>query len=167
MSVGLVIVSHSTQLAKGVVELADQMTQGKVKLADAGGGEGDILGTSVDKIYAAIEHVASPEGTLILIDLGSALLSTEMAMEMLDDEQRAHIQVSYAPLVEGTLAAALEASLGHALLQVKQAAEKAAQTEQLRQLKPIDQDEQEIPSPDTQVTSIETSGSAGEQQLTL
>jgi PTS hybrid protein len=60
MSVGLVIVSHSAQLAKGVVELADQMTQGKVMLADAGGGEGDILGTSVDKIYAAIQHVASP-----------------------------------------------------------------------------------------------------------
>lgn len=53
MSVSLVIVSHSAQLAKGVVELADQMIPGKVKLADAGGGEGDILGTSVEKIYAA------------------------------------------------------------------------------------------------------------------
>src|SRR5579884_4319506 len=168
MSVSLVIVSHSAQLAKGVVELADQMTQGKVRLADAGGGEGDILGTSVEKIYAAIEQVADPDGTLILIDLGSALFSTEMALEMLDDELRTHIQISYAPLVEGTLAAALEASLGHTLLQVKQAAEKAAQTEQLRQLKPVEQDEQEIPAPETQVTPTETSGDGLlTQQLTL
>jgi phosphocarrier protein FPr len=169
MSVGLVIVSHSAQLAKGVVELVDQMTHGKVQLADAGGGEGDMLGTSVDKIYAAIQRVASPEGTLILIDLGSALFSTEMALEMLDDELRTHTRISYAPLVEGALAAALEASFGHSLLQVKQAAEKAAQVEQLRQLKPIDLDEQEIPSPgtDNSVLSIEVAGQAIEQQLTL
>jgi phosphoenolpyruvate-protein phosphotransferase/dihydroxyacetone kinase phosphotransfer subunit len=167
MSVGLVIVSHSAQLARGVVELAGQMTQEKVMLADAGGGEGDNLGTSVDKIYAAIQRVVSPEGTLVLLDLGSALLSAEMALEMLDDEQRARTQVSYAPLVEGTLAAALEASLGHTLLQVRQAAEKAAQVEQLRQLKPVEQEEQEVPAPDVQPSQPETTEAAVEQQLTL
>jgi phosphoenolpyruvate-protein phosphotransferase/dihydroxyacetone kinase phosphotransfer subunit len=169
MSVGLVIVSHSAQLAKGVVELVDQMTHGKVQLADAGGGEGDMLGTSVDKIYAAMQRVASPEGTLVLIDLGSALFSTEMALEMLDDEQRARTRISYAPLVEGALAAALEASFGHALQQVKQAAEKAAQIEQLQQLKPIEQDEQESPAPstDNRASAIEVSGQGIEQQLTL
>jgi phosphoenolpyruvate-protein phosphotransferase/dihydroxyacetone kinase phosphotransfer subunit len=169
MSVGLVIVSHSAQLAKGVVELVDQMTHGKVQLADAGGGEGDMLGTSVDKIYAAMQRVASPDGTLVLIDLGSALFSTEMALEMLDDEQRARTRISYAPLVEGALAAALEASFGHALPQVKQAAEKAAQVEQLRQLKPTEQGEQESPAPDTEncASAIEASGQGIEQQLTL
>src|SRR5579875_1594951 len=118
MSVGLVIVSHSAQLARGVVELVDQMTHGQVQLADAGGDESDRLGTSVDKIYAAIQRVASPDGTVVLIDLGSALLSTEMAVEMLEDEQRERTRISYAPLVEGALAAALEASFGHSLLQV-------------------------------------------------
>jgi len=137
MTVGLVVVSHSTQLAVGVVELVGQLTQGKTPLAAAGGGIDDILGTSPDKILTAIQAVDSPDGVLILLDLGSAILSAEMALEMLDDEQRHRIALTYAPLVEGTITAALEASLGHTLAEVKQAAEKAANAGQLQQLKPV------------------------------
>src|SRR5215469_6095679 len=107
MTVGLVIVSHSTQLSVGVAELAGQMTQGKTPIAAAGGAVDDALGTSVDKILAAIESVAGPDGVLVLLDLGSAILSTEMALELLDDAQRSRVRLSSAPLVEGAVAAAL------------------------------------------------------------
>ena len=137
MTVGLVIVSHSTQLASGVVELAAQMTQGKTPLAAAGGGIDDIIGTSADKILAAIQSVANPDGVLILLDLGSAILSAELALEFLDEEQRARVALTYAPLIEGTITAAVEASLGRTLAQVKHAAENMAHTSQLQQLKPI------------------------------
>ncbi|HYX49141.1 MAG TPA: dihydroxyacetone kinase phosphoryl donor subunit DhaM [Ktedonobacteraceae bacterium] len=129
MTVGLVIVSHSAQLAAGVVELAGQMTQGKTPIAAAGGALDDILGTSADKILDAIQSVDGPDGVLVLLDLGSAILSAELALEMLDDEQRNRIRLSYAPLVEGAVAAALEASLGHTLVQVLQVAESTATIE--------------------------------------
>src|SRR5260370_9486843 len=141
MTVGLVIVSHSARLAAGVAELAGQMSQGKPPIAAAGGTVDDVLGTSVDKILAAIQSVDSPDGVLVLVDLGSALLSTEMALEMLSDDQRKRIRLTYAPLVEGAFSAALEASLGHPLAQVQQAAEKAAQVEQLQRLKPLTQED--------------------------
>jgi multiphosphoryl transfer protein len=141
MTVGLVIVSHSTQLAAGVAELAGQMAQGKTPIAAAGGAIDDVLGTSVDKILAAIQSVDGPDGVLVLLDLGSAILSTEMALEMLDEEQRDRIRLTFAPIVEGAVAAALEASLGRSLAEVQQAAENAASKEQLQQLKPLSQAE--------------------------
>src|SRR5260221_8313059 len=141
MTVGLVIVSHSARLAAGVAELAGQMSQGKTPIAAAGGTVDDVLGPSVDKILAAIQSVDSPEGVLVLLDLGSALLATEMALEMLSDEQRKRIRLTYAPLVEGAFSAAFEASLGHPLAQVQQAAEKTAQVEQLQMLKPVTQED--------------------------
>src|SRR6266702_4113990 len=137
MTVGLVIVSHSAQLAAGVVELAGQMTQGKTPMAAAGGAIDDILGTSADKILAAIQSVDGPDGVLVLLDLGSALLSAELALEMLSDEQRDRIRLSYAPLVEGAVAAALEASLGRPLAQVQQMAEQTANVDRLQMLKPL------------------------------
>jgi phosphocarrier protein FPr len=141
MTVGLVIVSHSAQLAAGVVELAGQMTQDKTPIAAAGGAIDDILGTSADKILAAIQSVDGPDGVLVLLDLGSAILSAEMALEMLSDEQRGRVRLSYAPLVEGAVAAALEASLGRTLAQVQQVAEKTANVEQLQMLKPLTPEE--------------------------
>jgi phosphoenolpyruvate-protein phosphotransferase/dihydroxyacetone kinase phosphotransfer subunit len=137
MTVGLVIVSHSSQLAAGVAELAGQMVQGKVPIAAAGGALDDVLGTSADKILAAISSVDGPDGVLVLLDLGSAILSAEMALELLAEEQRNRIRLSFAPLVEGAVAAALEASLGRSLAQVQQAAEKTANVEQLQLLKPL------------------------------
>lgn len=142
MTVGLVIVSHSAQLAAGVAELAGQMVQGNVPIAAAGGGPDGELGTSTDKILAAIQSLGNPDGVLILLDLGSAILSTEMALEMLDDEQRKRVRISFAPLVEGAVIAALEATLGHSLAQVQQAAENTASSTQLQQLKPLSQSEE-------------------------
>lgn len=142
MTVGLVIVSHSARLAAGVAELAGQMVQGNVPIAAAGGGPDGVLGTSTDNILAAIQSLNNPDGVLVLLDLGSAILSTEMALEMLDEEQRKLVRISFAPLVEGAVAAALEAAAGHSLVQVRQAAEHTASPTQLQQLKPLSQPEE-------------------------
>ena len=105
--VSLLIVSHSAQLAAGVKEFADQVAGGKVQIADAGGAADGSLGTSVDRIQERLRQVASPDGTLVLVDLGSAVLSVEMAIEALG---AGRVQISDAPLVEGAYLAAIEAS---------------------------------------------------------
>lgn len=148
MAVGLVIVSHSAQLARGVAELAEQMAQGKTPIIAAGGagsGNEEVLGTSVDTILAALQTIDAPDGILILLDMGSALLSTEMACDLLDDEQRSRVAITSAPLVEGAIAAAIEASIGHSLAEVKAAAEQTAHPQQLHQLKPVSEPENTPP----------------------
>src|SRR5437660_8443868 len=82
-TVSLVLVSHSRQLAEGVRELAAQMTQGRVKIAVAGGTADGRLGTDATAILGAIEEVRGPEGVLVLDDRGSAVLSTQTAIEHL------------------------------------------------------------------------------------
>jgi len=166
MTVGLVIVSHSAQLAIGVAELAGQMAQGATPIVTAGGGANDILGTSVDKIHAAIQAADGPDGVLVLLDLGSAILATEMALELLSSEQNNRIALSFAPLVEGAIAAAIESSLGRSLAEVKQAAEKTASAAQLQLLKPFSttQEEASVAVP-TSPPPIQTD--VLESQLTL
>jgi dihydroxyacetone kinase phosphotransfer subunit len=120
--VSLLIVSHSAQLAAGVKEFASQVAGGKVRIADAGGLADGSLGTSVDRIQAALQQVTSPEGTLVLVDLGSAVLSVEMAIEALG---AARVQISDAPLVEGAYLAAIEASADSSLEETAAAAMQA------------------------------------------
>ena len=109
-TVSLVLVSHSRQIAEGVRELAAQMTQGNVKIAVAGGTADGRLGTDATAILAAIEEVSGPEGVLVLVDLGSAVLSTQMAIEQLPDGD-GRVLLSNAPFVEGAVIAAVEASI--------------------------------------------------------
>jgi dihydroxyacetone kinase phosphotransfer subunit len=119
-----VIVSHSHLLAKGVQEIALQMSQNLVKIETAGGVDDETMGTNAERIRDAIEAAYSPDGVLILFDLGSALLSTDVAIdELLSPEKRAHVKVSAAHLVEGAIAAAAQASLGHTLDDANVAAE--------------------------------------------
>ncbi len=125
MSVGLVIVSHSSRLAEGVAELAGQMAQGKVDIAAAGGTSEGELGTSVDKIIAALRQVDSPDGILVLLDLGSAVMATEMAVEAFAETSPHPVTISPAPLVEGAVIAAVEASIGNSLAEVAEAAASA------------------------------------------
>lgn len=124
--VSLLIVSHSAQLAAGVKEFAEQVAGGKVQIADAGGAADGSLGTSVDHIQERLQQVASPDGTLVLVDLGSAVLSVEMAIEVLGIGR---VQISDAPLVEGAYLAAIEASAEDATLE--QVAEAALQAREL------------------------------------
>jgi phosphocarrier protein FPr len=123
--IGIVLVSHSHLLAKGLQQMAVQMSQNLVKIEAAGGVDDETIGTNAERIYRAIEAVYSPDGVLILFDLGSALFSTQMAIEMLPPEQQPHVKVSSAHLVEGAIVAAVEASLGHTLAEVNTAAEAA------------------------------------------
>ncbi len=115
--VSLVIVSHSEKLAHGVRELADQMVQGQVAIAAAGGIDDpeNPIGTDPMKVLAAIEQVYSDDGVLVLMDLGSALMSAEMALEFMAPEQAQKVRLCAAPLVEGAVAAAVQAMTGGTL----------------------------------------------------
>src|SRR5579859_5332519 len=125
MTVGLVMVSHSARLAEGVAELAGQMAQGKVAIAVAGGTSEGALGTSVEKIMSALHEADGPDGILVLLDLGSAVMATEMAVEAFTQESQHPVVISPAPLVEGAVIAAVEASIGNSLQDVAEAAASA------------------------------------------
>ncbi|GAB4578313.1 MAG: phosphoenolpyruvate--protein phosphotransferase [Anaerolineales bacterium] len=115
--VGLVLVSHSRALANALLDLARQVAPPEVPIAiAAGSGENrDDFGTDTVEIHKAIQQVYSPDGVLILMDLGSAILSAEMALTLLPEEMHPHIRFCPAPLVEGTIAAAVQAGLGNSL----------------------------------------------------
>ena len=112
--VGIIIVSHSFQLAQGIRDLVTQMVQGKVSLALAAGIDDpdNPLGTDAIQVYEAIISVYSDEGVIVLMDLGSALMSAEMALEFLTQEQRHKVYLCEAPLVEGAMAAAVAIASG-------------------------------------------------------
>ncbi|WP_354690795.1 dihydroxyacetone kinase phosphoryl donor subunit DhaM [Phytobacter sp. RSE-02] len=113
--VNLVIVSHSAQLGQGVGELARQMLTGDgCKLAIAAGIDDpdNPIGTDPIKVMEAIESVADTDHVLVMMDIGSALLSAETALELLDPDIAAKVRLCAAPLVEGTLAATVSAATG-------------------------------------------------------
>lgn len=118
--VGIVVVSHSRTLAEGVLELARQMTQEPVRLAAAGGIDDPEhpIGTDPMLVMEAIDQVYGPDGVLVLMDLGSALLSAETAIELLPPDRQKNVRLCAAPLVEGTLAAVVQASIGASLKSV-------------------------------------------------
>ena len=122
MAVGLVIVSHSAKLAEGVAELARQMAQHRVRILPAGGTLDGSLGTSIEKVQAAIGAAETGDGALLLVDLGSAALVAELAIEQLPPERRRRVLLSPAPLVEGAVVAAVEASVGSPLETVAETA---------------------------------------------
>ncbi|WP_166983522.1 dihydroxyacetone kinase phosphoryl donor subunit DhaM [Paramicrobacterium fandaimingii] len=124
MTVGLVIVSHSSKIAQGTVELAAQMAP-SVTMRAAGGTDDDGIGTSFDKVSTAIGEAESGDGVVVLCDLGSAVLTTETALDFLDDEQRRRVSLADAPIVEGAVAGAVAAETGGDVAAVVSAAEHA------------------------------------------
>lgn len=128
--VGLVIVSHSAKIAEGVVDLALQMAQGYDGIRAAGGLDSGEIGTDAARIMNAVEEVNTGDGVLILCDLGSAIMSAETAIELLDD-QDIQIKIADAPLVEGAIVAAVEAFAGESLDSVLCAAESARNEKKL------------------------------------
>lgn len=121
--VGIVIVSHSPDVAKGAADMVRQMVGNDVPLGFCGGNPDGGLGTSVEKILAAIEQGWSDKGVAILVDLGGAETNSEMAVEMLSPERQAKIVICNAPIVEGAVMAATESWGGSSLEVVKQTAE--------------------------------------------
>ena len=114
--VGIVIVSHSQKLAEGVVEVA-QMMAANAPLAAAGGLEDGGLGTSYEKILAAIEAVYSSDGVVVLMDMGSAVMTTEMVLE---DLERDNVRMIDCPLVEGAVLAAVDSVAGKTLAEISE-----------------------------------------------
>ena len=104
--VGIVIVSHSQKLAEGVIDLAALMAP-ETPMKAAGGMEDGGFGTSFEKINNAIEEIYSDDGVVILMDLGSAVMTTEMVLEMMEDR---NIKMIDCPIVEGAIAAAVVAA---------------------------------------------------------
>lgn len=111
--VGIVVVSHSRALAYAATELAEQMVHGiRPAVAIAAGLDETTLGTDAVQVKEAIERVDSDDGVVVLLDLGSAVLSAELALDLLDDDVRKRVVVSPAPLVEGLVAAIVTAAGG-------------------------------------------------------
>ena len=119
MTVRLVVVSHSSKIADGAAELAAQMAP-DVLILPAGGTDDGRIGTSLDKVMAALEQAAG-DGVVVLADLGSAVMTAESAVEFAADPGSALI--ADAPLVEGLVAAAVAAQAGAEAAAVKDAAE--------------------------------------------
>jgi phosphoenolpyruvate---glycerone phosphotransferase subunit DhaM len=122
-TVGIVIVSHSKDIAKGTADMVRQMVGSEVKVAFCGGNSEGGLGTNVASILEAIDKAWSPKGVAVLVDLGGAETNSEMAVEMLDPERRDLVVVCNAPIVEGAVMAATEAAGGSLLDQVRAVAE--------------------------------------------
>lgn len=138
--VNIVVVSHSLLLAQGVAELAEQMTQGNCRLVIAAGvdDEAHPIGTDAVKVMEAIVSVDDPSGVLVMMDLGSALLSAETALELLDPDMAQRVRLCAAPLVEGTLAAVVAASAGGSVSQVAAEAQGALAAKARQLGEPVD-----------------------------
>jgi dihydroxyacetone kinase phosphotransfer subunit len=122
--VGIVVVSHSAELARGVVDLAGQMAGPEVSIEAAGGGPDGGLGTNEPLVREALARAQDGQGVAVLADLGSSILTVLSVLEDHEDDD-ADIRLADAPLVEGAVAAAVMASAGGALDQVIAAAEEA------------------------------------------
>ncbi|MDD7793448.1 dihydroxyacetone kinase phosphoryl donor subunit DhaM [Clostridium sp. 'White wine YQ'] len=118
--VGLVIVSHSENIAKGVKELVEQMVP-NVPIAAAGGAYDGSIGTDIEKIMNGIERVYTEDGVIIIFDLGSAFMNAEMAIEFLDTEMIDKVKIIDCPIVEGAVTAAVESSLDKTLIEIQEA----------------------------------------------
>jgi phosphoenolpyruvate---glycerone phosphotransferase subunit DhaM len=127
--VGLVIVSHSASIADGVAELVAQVAGEDVAIVSAGGGPDGTLGTDGNRVRDALRAADTGAGAVVLVDLGSAVLSARAALADLDGE--ANVVLADAPLVEGAVSAAVAASTGLPLADVVAAAEEARSVRKL------------------------------------
>ena len=125
--IGIVIVSHSSLIADGTKELALQMADPTLKIMAAGGTSDGKLGTDTINfcISSSVHGQSAVQIVLILTDLGSSVLTTEMAIDMMDEDDKdiSKIQIANAPLVEGAVIAAVEASFNSDIFSIKKTVE--------------------------------------------
>jgi dihydroxyacetone kinase phosphotransfer subunit len=122
-NVAIVIVSHSVLVAQGAADMVREMVGDEVRVAACGGNPDGGLGTNVAAIRDAIDSVYGPAGVAILVDLGGAETNSEMAIELLPEDQQDKVIICNAPIVEGAVMAATEAAGGSPLAQVRATAE--------------------------------------------
>jgi phosphoenolpyruvate---glycerone phosphotransferase subunit DhaM len=120
--VGIVVVSHSADIAAGILALATQMAGPEVPFQGVGGSADGGLGTDADRIAAALDAADQGDGVVVLGDLGSAILTVRSVLE---DHEGSGARLVDAPLVEGAIAAAVTASAGLPIDDVVRAAEEA------------------------------------------
>ena len=109
--VGIVVVSHSEKLAESVIELSALMAP-ETPMAAAGGMEDGGFGTSYEKITNAIDSVYSDDGVIVLMDLGSAVMTTEMVIEDMAMMDKTNTKMVDCPIVEGAISASVVAAGG-------------------------------------------------------
>ena len=125
--VGIIIVSHSQKLAEGVAELAKMMAA-DAPVVPAGGLVNVTFGTSFEKISTAIDSVYSDDGVVILMDMGSAVMTAEMVIENMPDKK---IRMLDCPLVEGAVVAAISSSANQSVEEIAEAVQDAASEKKL------------------------------------
>lgn len=121
--VGIVLVSHSFELAHGLAALASQVAGNEVRVEPAGGGPEGTLGTTGDIVWDAIQRADRGQGVVVLADLGSSVLTVRHLLE--EGRGNGHVRLVDAPFVEGAIAAAVMSSAGQELEEVARAAEDA------------------------------------------
>lgn len=123
--VGLVVVSHSAAIAEGLAELVAEVAGPQVPILAAGGGPDGSLGTDGARVSRCLRAAARGQGAVVLMDLGSSVLSVRAAIAELAPAEAARLAVVDAPLVEGAIAAGVIASTGATLADVATAASEA------------------------------------------
>ena len=123
--VGLVLVSHSAAIANGLAELVAQVAGPSVPIVAAGGGPEGTFGTDGGRVLEALRQAAQSAGAVVLMDLGSSVLSVRAAFSELPAETVARLRIADAPLVEGAIAAGVTASTGGSVDEVLAAAQEA------------------------------------------
>ena len=118
--VGIVLVSHSVEMARGLAQLAGQVAGSEVRIEPAGGGPDGGLGTTGDLVELAIAQADRGDGVVVLADLGSAILTVRSVLE---HENGVRARLADAPFVEGAVAAAVIAAAGQPLEEVIRSAE--------------------------------------------
>ncbi len=165
--IGIVVVSHSRALAEAVVELATQMTPDNGPTVAFAGGAAGGLGTDATEVAEALAAAATPDGVLVLMDLGSAIMSAELAVELADLAD-VDVRLSAAPLVEGLVAAVVRAAGGADLDTVAREAEQALTPKQAALGRPTPQghathtaDVPGVPDPDAASITLTLVNPAG------
>jgi PTS hybrid protein len=117
--IGIVVVSHSSKVAEGVVDIAKQVSNEAIPIMAAGGTSDGRIGTDAMKIMDAIKSVDQGKGVLIFVDLGSAILSAETAIDLLGAES---VEIVDAPLVEGVIASSVQVTITDDIEDIKRVA---------------------------------------------
>lgn len=128
-TVGIVLVSHSAELAAGASHLAAQVSGGTVTIIAAGGTDDGELGTSAAKVERGLRLAESGAGVVVLPDLGSAVLTVRAVLE--DEDPAVNVVMADAPFVEGAVAATVAAAAGGDIKAVAAAAEEARNARKL------------------------------------
>lgn len=126
MKKAILLVSHSLKITDGIKEMIEQMAQSEsLQIFSLGGTSEGELGSDPTKIVDTVNEAAEVDTFFVFADLGSAVLSAELAFDMLEDEQQSKYILVDAPLVEGAFAAGITASVSddieHILIEVKNA----------------------------------------------